>query len=187
MDLRHGDRLHVLWYGVSKRYCAASMAQIGSVVEECLDRHRAEFTENDMHMSSEALNVIACLGAAGARREVLRHKARVLVEAAGLPSEWDQLLCAIREVERDRRKRIDKDTFDNRVFRASVFDEGQGGTSPVAPFAKSVAFYLCLQDRTGSIERFGGRKTPWRTTGAGQTQRCLPFAWKLPGRARAPS
>lgn len=49
--LWYGDRLHVLWSGVSKRDCEASMAQTGSIVTHWLDRCRADFAKSGICMS----------------------------------------------------------------------------------------------------------------------------------------
>lgn len=106
--------------------------------------------------SLEALDVRAWAGATGARQAVLRQKARVLVEACGLAFDWGSWLCALREVERCRHKRSDRDTADDRVLWATASAAGQGGALAVVPFGKLVAFYLGLQDGTGSIERFLG-------------------------------
>ena len=157
VELRYGSKVHVLWNGGSKKTCQESMRQIGQVVDDCLQRLRADFAEKDLYMALEAMDMRAWAGATGPKLLSLREKARRLCSAAGLTYSWETWRGAIRFVERERRRRPDANVVDNRAVWAAAFAASQGqDPSPLAGFRPLVAFYISLTDGTGNIERFLG-------------------------------
>ena len=78
----------MLWNGDSKRACEESMQQIGQVVNDCLQRLRVDFNDNDLYMALEAMDSRAWVGATGEKSLRLRSKARCLCQAVGLGYSW---------------------------------------------------------------------------------------------------
>ena len=186
VEVRYGSKVHVLWNGGSKNYCEESMQQIGQVVVDCLRRLRVDFDDQDLYMALEAMDTRAWAGATGQKSLLLRSKARRLCEAVGLGFSWDTWRTAIRFVERERRRRADAHTVDNRVVwdAALTASEGQD-PSPLDGFGPLVAFYVCVTDGTGNVERFLGTHASFLAHHAGgpdteMSEVCLEIAREGP-------
>ena len=163
VEYRYGQHAHVL-----HRYCDLDVLQetcasLARVVEDCLERMRADFREQDLYMCFSAMDIRSWsrLGIwrhkkTSADTRALRDKARRLCGALGAAYTWETWSAAVRFVYGLLRKREDRATVDNRVLWASALRAPplhHGESHPLLPFTKVVEVYVAMTDGTGSVER----------------------------------
>ena len=154
VTLRYGSRVTTLFGQCNSNEAAVAFRAITQVVEETLDRLRADFHERDVYMAFEAMNLQAWTDAATANAETkknsLRRKARGLCKVLQVPWKWHDGFRYVLELAKDKyMKRADKKVEDCRKAWLEVL--------PYAgDFAPVVHFYLAVMDGTGIIERYLG-------------------------------
>ena len=121
-EFRYGERVKVLWSKTTKEECEEALRDIATIAVDMLDRCKADFNDNDLHMQLEAMHVEAWRlarqqGHDAPKLYALRRKARHLRATFGLRwdvAEWDALITAgIRELAPDPK-------VDNRVLRSRM-------------------------------------------------------------------
>ena len=159
VEYRYGPHSHVLFRRCDRHKVQESLASQASVVEDCLDRMRADFANQDLYMCFGAMDLRswqALKKGAESDALALREKARRLCEALGATYTWETWKAALRFLNRQYRRREDAATVDNRVLWAAALRAPplhHGGSHPLLPFQKVVEVYVALTDGTGSVER----------------------------------
>ena len=156
VEYRYGQRAHVLHSHFDRHKVEETLSSLASVVDDCLDRMRADFADQDLYLCFGAMDIRSWKGQKGADALALRDKARRLCEALGAAYTWEDWRQALRFVNVLRRRREDSATVDNRVLwaaalRAPPLDHGE--SHPLLPFTKVVEVYVALTDGTGCVER----------------------------------
>ena len=156
-ELRYSDKVHVLFRATDKDACLSSIKRIGEVVQDCLARVRADFAPSDLYLALEVMDMKQWHIGAEAKRASLFMKARRLCESLAITYTQEKWKAAILFVEKERRRRSDRELVDNRLVWADAFAASQRqNPSPLADFEQLVAFYVALTDGTGNIERYLG-------------------------------
>jgi len=182
-QFRYGERVKVLWEKTTKAECQETLLEIATVVNDMLNRIRADFGDSDLYMQLRAMDVAAWAlarqqGSDPALHIALRRCARNWHEALGLEwvaADWELVVsAAIRERGGGGEKK------DNRAVWARVLSLAD--RRAIKQSELLIRFYLSLTDGTGSVERLLGRHASFlHSHGPGAlAEACLEIATEGP-------
>ena len=168
--IRYGSRTRCLWSKTSSSECAPILAEIKSVVEDVLKRLAADFYEQDLYMSFEALDlhkwqtVLAATQDEKVRCSIpLLRKARRLCDSLRVTWNPEKFAGVVKKAVQFRRQRLPQGDVDNRKVWAHLL-----ATSPEhAWMLPVVQFYVSHPDGTGDVERGLGEHARFRDSHRG--------------------